>query len=84
MDHQHSTTRKFARRWFGAYEVRQVRENGTYLLSELDGTLLRSPIARKRVKIFKNWEEIDPYVDLEEDTAVVEEEEINGVGGPEK
>ena len=81
LDHQHSTTRKFARRWFGPYEVRQVRENGTYLLSELDGTLLRSPIAGKRVKIFKKREEADPYVDLEGDT-VAEEEETNGVGGP--
>ena len=51
------------------------------MLSELDGTLLRSPIAGKWVKIFKKWEEADPYVDLEGDT-VAKGEETNGVGGP--
>ena len=44
---------KFAKRWFGPYEVREVFDNGTYRLSELDGTILRVPIAEKRVKIFK-------------------------------
>jgi hypothetical protein len=53
LEHQHSTTRKFARRWFGPYVVVQVHENGTYSLRELDGTLLRIPIAGKRVKAFK-------------------------------
>ena len=52
LDHQHSTVRKFAKRWFGPYEVCQGCDNGTYWLSELDGTVLRTPIAGKRVKIF--------------------------------
>ena len=54
--------RKFAKRWFGPYEVRKVFDNGTYRLSELDGTILRVPIAGKRVKIFKKRTDDKPYV----------------------
>ena len=53
LDHQHSTVRKFARRWFGPYVVVEVHENGTYTLRELDGTQLRIPVAGKRIKAFK-------------------------------
>lgn len=31
-DGQHSTNRKFAKRWFGPYIVKQVCANATYLL----------------------------------------------------
>ena len=31
---------------------------------ELDGTLLRVPITRKRVKIFKKWSDVEPYLTL--------------------
>ena len=37
----------------GENEVPKVFDNGTYRLCELDGTMLRVPIAEKRVKIFK-------------------------------
>ena len=30
LDHQHTTIRKFAKRWFGPYEVRKVFDNETY------------------------------------------------------
>ena len=53
LDHQHTTIRKFAKRWFEPYEVQKVFDNGTYRLCELDGTILRVPIGGKRVKIFK-------------------------------
>jgi hypothetical protein len=45
--------RKFAKRWFRPYVVIKVHSNGTYSLRELDGTLLRIPVAGKRVKVFK-------------------------------
>ena len=65
MDHQHTTIRKFAKRWFGPYEVRKVFDNGTYHLSELDGTVLLVPITGKRVKIFKKRTDDEPYVSLD-------------------
>ena len=54
--------RKFAKRWFGPYEVRKVFNNGTYRLCKLDATMLRVPIARKWVKIFKKRTYEEPYV----------------------
>ena len=42
--------------------IRKVFDNGTYRLSELDGTILRVPIAGKRVKIFKKRTDDKPYV----------------------
>ena len=65
LDHQHTMIRKFAKRWFGPYEVRKVFDNGTYRLCELDGTVLRMPIAGKRVKIFKKRTNDEPYVSLD-------------------
>jgi hypothetical protein len=62
LEQQHSTVRKFARRWFGPYIVVTVHDNATYSLRELDGTLLRVPIAGKRIKAFKRrnmWLDID-------------------------
>ena len=56
---------KFAKRWFGPSEVRNVFDNGTYRLCELDGTTLRVPIAGKRVKIFKNCTDKEPYVTVD-------------------
>ena len=65
LDHQHTTIWKFAKRWFGPYEVWKVFDNGTYRLCELDGTILWVPIAGKRVKIFKKWTDDKPYVSLD-------------------
>ena len=65
LDHQHTTTRKFAKRWFGPYEVQKVFDHGSYRLCELDGTILRVPIAGKRVKIFKKRTDDEPYVSLD-------------------
>jgi transposase InsO family protein len=63
LDNQHSTTRKFARRWFGPYVVTSANDNATYHLAELDGSRLAVPIAGKRVKIFKKRQDKDPDVD---------------------
>jgi hypothetical protein len=56
LDHQHSTIKKFAPRWFGPYVVIKVHQNATYGLRELDGTHLKIPIAGHRVKIFRKRE----------------------------
>ena len=53
LDNQHSTSRKFAKKSFGPYVVKQAYENATYLLKELDGMELKIPIAGKRIKLFK-------------------------------
>ena len=60
LDHQHSSLRKFARRWFGPYVVWKTYDNGTYRLKELDGTMLQNPVAGKRVKIFKKRQDSCP------------------------
>ena len=61
-DYQQSLIQKFAKRWFRPYEVQKVLDNGTYGLCELDGIVLRLPIAWKQVKIFKKWSDAKPYV----------------------
>jgi hypothetical protein len=53
LEHQHSTLKKFARRWFGPYVVIAIHDNGTYSLRELDGTRLKILVAGKRVKAFR-------------------------------
>ena len=57
LDNQHSTSRKFAKRWFGPYVIRQVNRNATYFLTEMDGAALKLPIAGKRIKLFKKRED---------------------------
>jgi hypothetical protein len=53
LDNQHSTMKKFARRWRGPYVVTKVHNNATYTIRELDGVEHRTPYAGKRVKLFK-------------------------------
>ena len=57
LEHQHNIMRKFARRWFGPYVVERVNDNATYWLRELDGTMFKIPIARKRIKVFQRRDE---------------------------
>ena len=76
-DNQHRTTRKFLKRWFGPYVVKEIENNATYFLAELDGTRLALPIAGKRIKIFKRRETTNLEIDTLEDVALsidVEEE----------
>ena len=83
LEHQHSTVRKFARRWIGPYVVMKVHLNGTYSLRELDGSTLRVPVAGKRIKVFRrsdrfhldDLEEIFDPQDLENDDQDEEEDE---------
>jgi hypothetical protein len=53
LEHQHSTLRKFSRRWFGSYVVVATYDNATYTFHELDGTMLKIPIVGKWIKTFK-------------------------------
>ncbi|KAL3681576.1 hypothetical protein R1sor_024532 [Riccia sorocarpa] len=64
LENQHSTVRKFSRRWFGPYVVLAVHENATYSLRELDGTPLRIQVAGKRVKLFRRREGSDGLEDF--------------------
>ena len=82
LDHQH--TINIQQRWFGLYEVRKVFDNGTYRLSELDGTILRVPVAGKRVKIFKKRTNEKPYVIQAEADNEEQSEEDHGDAGIEE
>ena len=73
-DNQHSTTRKFAKRWFGPYVVEQVYDNATYLLRELDGTRLKIPIASKRIKLFRRRDGNHVIHDFEDNLEDVQDE----------
>jgi hypothetical protein len=53
LEHNHSTLRKFSRRWLGPYVVVAKHDNATYTLRELDSTMLKIPVAGKRIKTFK-------------------------------
>jgi Integrase zinc binding domain/RNase H-like domain found in reverse transcriptase/Reverse transcriptase (RNA-dependent DNA polymerase) len=83
LEHQHSTVRKFAKRWIGPYVVTKVHLNGTYVLRELDGVSLRVPVAGKRIKVFRrsgkfhleDIEEIFHPQELEGDQQLEESEE---------
>ena len=68
LEHQHSILRKFSRRWFGPYVVVATHDNATYTLHELDGTMLKIPIASKQIKTFRkrnNKFYSDDIIDLE-------------------
>ncbi|KAL3694970.1 hypothetical protein R1sor_008621 [Riccia sorocarpa] len=68
LENQHSTVRKFSRRWFGPYMVLAVNDNAIYSLRELDGTVLRLVVVGKRVKLFKrrnDTSELFDFLDLE-------------------
>ena len=66
LEHQHSTVRKFSKRWFGPYVVVKVHNNGTYSLCELDGTSIRVPVAGKRIKVFRRRDERFHNEDLDD------------------
>ena len=73
LDNQPNTSRKFAKRWFGPYIIREVNDNVTYhfKLIEMDGTTLGLSIAGKRIKIFyKRREDSDVDVLFEENIKI--------------
>jgi hypothetical protein len=74
LDNQHSSVRKFSKRWFGPYVVKQVYDNATYMLRELDGTELKILIARKCIKLFRRRGEDPVLQDPEDDIEGTEAE----------
>lgn len=74
MDNQHNTVMKFLKQWFGPYVVKQVYDNATYLLRELDGPELKIPIAGKCVKLFGRRGENQLFEKANEDIEGVEAE----------
>ena len=74
-----------ARRWFGPYVVMQVLDHGAYKLCELDGTVLKVPIAGKRVNLFKRRDGQFALEDTgideasEEDTGSISDEESDPI-----
>ena len=75
LDNQHSTSRKFAKRWFGPYVVKQTYNNTTYLLKELDGMELKIPIAGKRIKLFKRRGDDHSLGDLDDNLRIIGNED---------
>ena len=68
LDNQHSSMRKFTRRWFDPHVVTSAKDNATYHFVELDRTRLVIPIMGKRVKLFKKRHNDEPKLDdLEEE-----------------
>ena len=53
LEHQHSMLEKFVRRWFRPYVVVTVHDNSMYSFQELDGTLLKIPVSRKKINTFR-------------------------------
>jgi hypothetical protein len=54
MDNQHSTVRKICQvRLWTLCNKKQVYDNATYILQELDGTELRILVAGLRIKLFQ-------------------------------
>ena len=58
----------FVRRWLWPFVVVGANDNGTYHLSELDGTRMAVSVAEKRIKAFKKRHEEEPHLnDLDND-----------------
>ncbi len=77
--------RKFEKKWFGPYEVTEVHRNtGTYLLQELDGTVLATRFPGKRVKVFYRRSDEEYVIDteLEEEVQLGLEVEEDDEGDP--
>ena len=77
LDNQHRSTQKFVRRWLGPYVVMSANDNTTYHLPELEGTRIAVPVARKRIKVFKKQDEVQPDPELEGEDAGAEEPDEN-------
>ena len=68
-----STVLKLAPRWLGLYRIQQAdQEKGTYLLEELDGTLLYGIFLDNRLKKFVIREYYVYEVDRSQGTASLE------------
>ena len=75
LENQYNTMRKFAKWWFGPYEVRKVTDKATYYLNELDGTDIQTAITGKRIKNFQRREDTEPSFIENEDEDFFEEDQ---------
>jgi hypothetical protein len=75
LEHQHSTLRKFSQRWFGPNVVVARHDNATYILRELDGTMLKIPVAGKRIKTMRRRDDRF-YTDDIADYSTLEDYEV--------
>ena len=58
-----------------ALQSTKVTDKATYYLNELDGTEIHTPIAGKRIKIFKRREDTEPNFIENEDEEFFEEDQ---------
>ena len=57
LENHYNTMRKFTKRLSGSYETCKETNKATSYLNELDGIEIQTPIARKRIKLFKRRED---------------------------
>ena len=63
------------------FVVTSTNDNATYHLSEIGGMRMVVPVAGKRVKAFKKWQDARPDPEMEdEDVDEYEESEVDWIG----
>jgi len=67
---------KGALRWMGPYVVVQRRPTGSYVLAELDGAVMKKPVAAKRLKLYHYRKMKEPIIRFEWAGRVEEEYDI--------
>ena len=69
-------SQKFDNRWLGPYVVIEAHPNGSYSLKELDRMPLKTQIAGKRVKLFKQRvSRAEIYTEMRSENNMDEEED---------
>src|SRR5260370_14197728 len=49
-------------RWFGPYIIMKHHKSGAFILQELDGAVLKKPVAWKRIKSYHYRKNLEPIV----------------------
>ena len=81
---------KGALRWAGPYIVVQHRPSGSYVLAELDGTVISKPFTARHLKIYHHRDNEAPIVRIDwkhrsnEETDILESDEDNENAGLEE
>ena len=66
-DTDYSLKSKLAFWWLGPYKIREAyKEKGTYILEELDGTLIKGTYAGRRLKIWHSRDGQDPTINTDD------------------
>ena len=77
LENQYSTNRKFAKRWFGPYEVRKVTDMTFQYLNKVERTKIPTPIAKKRIIFFKRSEDTKPnFIEHEDENLDEDHDEV--------